>query len=43
MEEGHVPAGHRTITPERFVARGARIWRFRRAYIDAHYQFVGPG
>jgi hypothetical protein len=43
IQEGHVPAGHRTITHQRFVARGARVWRFRRAYIDAEYHIIGAG
>jgi hypothetical protein len=41
IQEGHVASEHRTMTHERFLARGAKVWRFRRAYLDAQYQVVG--
>jgi hypothetical protein len=42
IEDGHIRAEHRTITPRRFQANGAKLWRHRRAYVNNKFEIVGP-
>jgi hypothetical protein len=40
IEKGHIPPEHRTITPRRFHAKGAKLWRHRRAYVNGKFEIV---
>lgn len=40
IEEGHIRLEHRTITPRQFRAKGAKLWRHRRAYVDDKFEIV---